>query len=215
MNPDERERLTKLKDTFARGVLVHTQMPDDEARFRLGLHAGWALPVVREPGEYGRHPPWLKAVASPEEVTEMETVMVWLAWLRRRPDEGVPAVRRIIGWATGIPMSVLGWRERVSARTIDNRIDRSVGKVLREFFAVPVAVETVEEAPERRRDPNSAEIPAKGAPERAASFASSPDSLLPGKVFIAGIGMMQHGKPYDPLGDAVRRAAARQRRRRA
>lgn len=206
MKLDDRDRLTKLKLTVARGLLVYSRMPDVDARFRAGLRVGWALPVVREAGEYGYHAVWLKAVASPGEITEMEAVMGWLAWLKRQPEEGDEAVRRIIGWAIGTPMSVLGWRERVSSRTIDNRIDRSLSKVLLEFQAITVDVGTVEERPERSpRITSFTERPTKAA---------SPDSLQPSMVFIDGIGMMFHGERYDPEGDAVRRAAAHRRRRR-
>lgn len=217
MNHDDRERLTKLKLKFAAGLLVYARMPDVDARFRAGLSNGWALPVIREAGaagEYGRHPPWLKPVASPQEITEMEAVMDWMAWIRRQPYEGDVAIRRIIGWATGTPMSVLGWRERCSERTIANRIDRSVAAVLREFFAVSVDVETVEELPERRAPVTSfTEPPARGAGPGPATV-GAPDSLLPGKIWIAGVGMMFRGERYDPEGDAVRRAAAHQRQRR-
>jgi hypothetical protein len=79
------------------------------------------------------------------DISHMEIVMEWLAWLRR--EEGDLALRRVIGWARGTPLYVLAHRERRCTRTIENRIDRSMAAILSEFLAVRIAIPVVDEAP--------------------------------------------------------------------
>src|ERR1700730_376830 len=174
MKHDARDRITELREKFVRALKVFARMPDPDGRFRTGLRGGaWPFQTMREPGEYGWHPTWLKEVASPAEITAMDEVLGWLAWLRRLPGEGDGAVRRIIGWATDVPMAVLAWRERCSVRTIFSRIDKSMAKVLREFHAIAVEVAEVEEPPERHDRITSFTA------EKPAVRVESPDSLLP------------------------------------
>jgi hypothetical protein len=59
---------------------------------------------------------------------EVAIVFEWLDRIRRV--DGDLAVRRIIGWAAHTPMRVLGKRELCSGRTVANRIDRSLAKLL-------------------------------------------------------------------------------------
>jgi hypothetical protein len=79
------------------------------------------------------------------DVSRMEIVMEWLAWLRR--EEGDLALRRVIGWARGTPLYVLAHGERRCTRTIENRIDHSMAAILREFLAVKIAIPVVDEMP--------------------------------------------------------------------
>src|ERR1700730_8815938 len=118
------QRLVAFKKKVREAVLVYARMPDSDIRFRRRLRANWIFSVVYEQSEHGARydPPWLKHVASPREITEMEAVMGWLAWLRRQPQEGEVAVKRIIGWATGTPLTTIAWREHRSERTVRSRI---------------------------------------------------------------------------------------------
>jgi hypothetical protein len=203
---DGQLRLANLKRKVREALLVYVRMPDIDAKFRAALRGKWGFSVVHDPGEsYGYNSPWLKHTASPEEVTEMEMVMTWLAWLRRQPGEGDLAVRRIIGWATGTPLTTLAWREHRCERTIKTRIDRSLARILREFLSAVVKVEVVDEPPERRE-----RITYFG--EKVA-MAGAPDSLEPGKVWIDSVGFMFRGRRFDPEGKAIEQAARRRRGR--
>jgi hypothetical protein len=204
---DGRSRLISMRDTVVRGLVIFSRIADPDAKFRAGLRGSWGFSVVNEAIEsYGYNSPWLKHVASPAEITEMEVVLEWIGWLRREPTEGEGAVKRIIAWASGTPMRVLSWREQCSERTIFNRIDSSISKILLEFEAIAVEVENLDEPPvEERRPTCFTERPSK---------AGSPDSLEPGKVWIAGVGFMFRGARYDPYGKALDRMSRRQLRAR-
>jgi hypothetical protein len=208
---DARERFADFKRGLREALLVYARMPDVDAKFRAGLRGKWGFSVVYERSEHGERydSPWLKHVASPMEITEMEQAMEWLAWLRRQPKEGDAAVRRIIGWATGTPMTTLAWREHRCERTIKGRIDRSIALIFKELLSVIVVVEEVEDEPVEARITHFGE---------RASRSGSPDSLEPGKIWIADSGpqggyFMVNGERYDPEGAAVARMAARRRRR--
>jgi hypothetical protein len=191
---EARQRFLEVKAKICNAWAVLARMPDPDARFRRGLGGGWIFPFVRDPGEsYGWHPPWLKAVSAPEEISEMEIVMEWMAWLRRQPLEGDRALKRIIGWAAGIPMAVLAAREHCTARTINNRINGSLAKIMLNFFATAVVIDPVRDEPRRQRITSFTQRP---------STAAAPDSLEPGKVFVGGRFYFR-GVPYDPEGDAL------------
>jgi hypothetical protein len=136
LNGDGRRMLNSLKQAVRDAWLVFARLPDVDARFRMGLRSGWTLPVVNAASDaYG----YASASArdeypSPRDISRMEIVMEWLAWLRR--EEGDLALRRVIGWARGTPLYVLAHGERRCTRTIENRIDRSMAAILREFLAV-------------------------------------------------------------------------------
>jgi Domain of unknown function (DUF6362) len=158
-----------------------------DARFRRGLRSGWTLPVVNAASDaYGYSSATARdAYPSPRDISRMEIVMEWLAWLRR--EEGDLALRRVIGWARGTPLYVLAHGERRCARTIENRIDRSMAAILKKFLAVELALPVMDEAP--------AVMP------RITSFterpsADAPPEVEPGKVYIAGVGFMYRGARY-------------------
>ena len=190
VNGDGRRMLDSLKQAVRDAWLVFARLPDADARFRQGLRAGWILPVVNAASDaYGYsnargrvgHP-------SPLDIARAEIVMGWLAWLRR--EEGDLALRRVIGWARGVPpMYVLAHRERRCTRTIMNRIDRSMTAILREFLAVSIDIPVVDEAP--------AVLPRiTGFTAGRPSAADVPSEVEPGRVFIAGVGFMCRGVRY-------------------
>lgn len=114
-------------------------------------------------------------------ISQMDVVLPWLAWVRR--EEGDAAIRRIIGWAMGVAGWRLGQREKCSERTIQNRIDRSVCAIIRQFAGVEVDVERVDE-------------PYKGA-TYAMVFERPTGTDAPvviRKVYVGGIGMVKGGK---------------------
>jgi hypothetical protein len=213
MNPsDAHELFADFKRDLREALLVYARMPDVDAKFRAGLRGKWAFSVVYERMEHGERydAPWLKHVASPKEITKMETAMGWLAWLRRQPKEGDQAVRRIISWATGTPMTTLAWREHRCERTIQTRIDRSIALIFKEFLAVIVVVDEVADEPVARGG-----ITHFG--EKAAR-SGAPDSIEPGKIWIADSGpqggyFMEHGERCDRERRAVARMSAKRQRR--
>jgi hypothetical protein len=98
------------------------------------------------------------------------------------------SIKRLAAWSLGVAVWKMAQRERCSERTIHNRIDRSIAKVLAEFYSESVDVEIINEPeflPERIRGfTQKPEKPSAGPLEDA------------GKVFIAGIGFMFRGKSY-------------------
>jgi hypothetical protein len=114
-------------------------------------------------------------------ISQMEVVLPWLAWVRR--EEGDMAIRRIIGWAMGAALWRLGQREKCSERTVQNRIDRSICAVIRQYAGANVAVERIEE-------------PYKGA--TYAMVFERPEGrdapVLIQKVYVGGLGMMRGGR---------------------
>jgi hypothetical protein len=207
-----RQRFDEIKIKVRNAWIVFARLPDPDARFRHGLGGGWIFPVVRDPGEsYGWQPPWLKAVSTPKEVSEMETVMEWMAWLRRQ--EGDVALSRLRGWAAGMPISALASREQCSAHTVRNRIDCSLAKIMLAFFSMVAVIDPVrDEEPRRRQRITSFTQPPVRSAGVGPSTADAPDSLEPGKVFVGGRFYFR-GAPYDPEGDALRKLQSCGRRR--
>lgn len=209
---DARQRFEETKAKVRAAWVVFARIPDLDARFRRGLRGGWIFPIVRDAGEsYGWNPPWLRPVASPKEMTEMETVLEWMAWLRRQTGEGDLAIRRIMRWATGTPTMAIAAGEGCTAHTIRNRIDCGIAKVMREFEGVAFVVAA---------DPAPEDFPGRRAHDVILSkkppvISDAPDSLLPGKVYIDqdGFGLMFHGARYDSDGGAIDRMRARGKRR--
>jgi Domain of unknown function (DUF6362) len=187
LNGDGRRMLNSLKQAVRDAWLVFARLPDVDARFRMGLRSGWTLPVVNAASDaYGYASASARAeYPSPRDISRMEIVMEWLAWLRR--EEGDLALRRVIGWARGTPL-VLAHGERRCTRTIENRIDRSMAAILREFLAVRIAIPVVDEAP--------AVLPRITSFTERPSAADVPPEAEPGKVYIAGIGFMYRGARY-------------------
>ena len=189
INNDARQMLAALKQEVRDAWLVFARLPDVDARFRMGLRSGWTLPVVSAASDaYGYSDASARAeYPSPRDISRMEIVMGWLAWLRR--EEGDLALKRIIGWARGTPLYVLAHRERRCTRTIENQIDRSMAAILREFLAVSIDIPVVDEAP--------AVLPRiTGFTAARPSAADVPSEVEPGKVYIAGIGFMYRGAQY-------------------
>jgi hypothetical protein len=197
-----RRCFAEVKAKVRNAWIVFARLPDSDARFRQGLRGGWIFPVVRDPGEsYGWQPPWLKAVSTPKEISEMETVMEWMAWLRRF--EGDVALRRVMGWAAGMPMLVLASREQCSARTIANRINRSLAKIMLEFLSVVAVIDPMgDDKPKKRRQriTSFTQPPARSSGS-GPSTADAPDFLEPGKVYVGGdfISVARHMIPRKGL----------------
>lgn len=139
------DALAAIKNIVRRAIMTLLTLRDPDHRYQRQYHgSAWLFPVVNTAQEsygyarYGFEP-------TPHDISQMEIVAGWLAWLKRTEGEG--AIRRIISWTLGVPTWRIGSRERCSERTIRNRIDRSIVAIIRQFAAVDLAVEEVEEQP--------------------------------------------------------------------
>ncbi len=128
---DPKSMLSSLREVVRRAWQTLSVLRDPDLRFfRRG---GWLFSVVHDVNQaYGYSSAKARAFQpSPEDVSRMEIVMGWMAWLRRA--EGELALKRIIGWSMGVPLWQMARREGCSERTITNRIDRSLNAVLKAF----------------------------------------------------------------------------------
>jgi hypothetical protein len=184
--------VSSLKETIQEAWITLSRLPDPDARFRRGLGFGWILPTINDARDaYGSAPASENAKASPEKISEAEVVFEWLAWLRREepPEGGEYAIKRIGAWALGTPIWRMAQSERCSEKTIHNRIDRSVAKIVATFVA---------------DQDDQVEVAAiyEPQPKPILTFTPPPGRIMAGpledagKVFIAGIGMMFRGKRY-------------------
>lgn len=181
---DARTMLAGLKEVVKRALWTLAAIRDPDARFRYQGTA-WGFDVVQTMQEaYGYSKPRVRSFApSPEDVSQMEIVAVWLAWIRRTGGEN--DLRRIIGWAMAVPTWRLAQREACSEKTILNRIDRSLNSILKEFGNMDAGVERIEE--KRVFAGCSFNL------ERPSIWDAVAD---PSKVYVAGVGWMKNGKKW-------------------
>jgi hypothetical protein len=194
------DALANVKAMVRAAWVLLSRLPERDARFRRALCSGWSLPIVHDAADaYGYHRP--QVAASPREMTDMETVMGWMSWLLFA--EGKLAVKRIIGWATGVSWRELAIREGCARRTVQYRMDRSFAAILAAFFDQVVHVEM--EAPHQRTRGIRAFAPSRGPLEERETM---PDA---GKVFIGGEGFRFHGKPFRAASEASEKVCRNRR----
>jgi hypothetical protein len=176
------ELLIAMREIVRYAVMTLNALRDPDARY-----LGWSRlpqPLIRDVAEaYGYSSAAVRRFhPTPQEVAQMEVVLPWLAWLRR--EEGEVAVRRILAWALGVTLWRLGQREDCSDRTILNRIDRSVAKIIRRFAGPDIPVEIIEE-------------PFKGA-VYAMIWEKSPGPVMGEvtlmRIYVGGKGMWKAGR---------------------
>lgn len=193
---ESKKLLSALRSMVSRAWQTMAQARDPDGRF-LGMAGSWPFAVVHDFNEaYGYSSAKVRRFTpTAKDVSDAELVMTWMAWLRR--EEGDDAIRRIMAWSLGVPTWMLGQRERCSERTILNRIDRSLARVLAQFMAADPEIETVEELDSAKPtivgtapEPRALELP-PGMSVVAIS------GIEPGKVFITGLGYMFRGKPWN------------------
>jgi hypothetical protein len=178
--------LASLREVVRRAWQTLSVLRDPDLHyFKRG---GWLFSVVHDMNQaYGYSSTQTRAFRPTSlDVSRMETVMGWMAWLRRT--EGELAIKRLIGWSMGLPLWQMARRENCSERTIVNRIDRSLNAVLKEFGDLDAAPVPIEE-----------ELPRTGGlrahlEERPTEVTAG--TLQPGKVWIDGIGWMFKGRPW-------------------
>lgn len=115
------------------------------------------------------------------EISQMEIVLPWLAWLQRSHGRG--EARRFIAWSMGVPLWRLAKREGCSDRTVTNRIDKSVSLMIERFIGASIDVEIVDE------------------PYRSTPYAMVFDRPLAigdpvqiRKVYVGGVGFVKGGR---------------------
>ena len=185
--PDAKAMLAALREVVRRAWRTLATLGDPDLHFfRRG---GWLFDVVHDVSQaYGYSSPRTRGFRpTSQDVSRMEIVMYWMAWLRR--SEGELALKRIIGWSMGVPSWQMARREGCSERTIANRTDRSLNAVLKAFGDIDAVPPLVEEAPqpvERLRSHRE---------ERPTALQAG--TLQPGKLWIDGIGWMFEGKRWE------------------
>lgn len=136
------ECFATVKEIIRRAIVTLWTLKDPDRKYLAARSSSWLLSVVRERSEsygwatYGFEP-------TPHDISQMEIVAGWLAWLRRT--EGEQSLRRLIAWTLGVQTWRIGQREKCSERTIRNRMDRSVAAIIRQFAAADLSVEIVED----------------------------------------------------------------------
>jgi hypothetical protein len=183
LNGSSRTMLAALKAAIRNGVLVMQAMDDLDYKYRRPLTSTWRISAPDDPNTaYAYTELKLRFVPSPRDITRAEYVDGWLVWLRG--EEGKAGAHRVWHWARGAPTWLQAQRERVSEKTIVNRIDRSMAKILREFLCTEAEVGIVEEP----------------ADDPVLSFHAEHTSDITGaigghaKVFIDGVGYMRDGR---------------------
>ena len=134
----------QLRELIRRAILTHNAIKDREAAWL--TYRSW-FPVVNEATEsYGYNQAVIKFVPSAADVSLMEEVFDWLAWVRW--ECGELALWRLWRFATGIPTLQLAERENCTERTIRNRVDRTLSDIVRQFGGVSISVQTVVDSKE-------------------------------------------------------------------
>lgn len=143
--PDEEiaaDVLSVMKAIVRRAIMTLWTLKDPDRRYLTPRSSSWLLSIVRERSEsYG----WANYGFEPtaHDISQMEIVAGWLAWLRRT--DGEQALRRLIAWTLGVQTWKIGQRERCSERTIRNRIDRSITAIVQKFAGADISVEIIED----------------------------------------------------------------------
>lgn len=177
---------------------THAAIRDPDARY-LATRSGWLMEVVHSASEaYGYAPPRVRLwQPTPADISAMDIVLSWMAWLRRCEGEG--AVRRIMAWALSVPLWRLAQREQCSERTVLRRIDRSLARVMTALGEAAPAVPDGDE-------------PLPG-PVMAICVPSLPridGAAVPGLVHVEGRGRYRNGRRIEDGQDvALRRAKIR------
>jgi hypothetical protein len=183
LNGASRPMLHALREAIRQGVLVMQAMDDLDYKYRRPLTSTWRISAPDDPNTaYAYTELRLRFVPSPRDITRAEIVDSWLVWLHTA--EGKRGTHRIFHWARGAPQWLLAQRENCSERTIVNRIDRSMAKILDEFLETEIEVGHVEEPADK--------------PVHAfhGEHVSEVTGAIGGhaKVWIDGVGFMRDGR---------------------
>lgn len=134
-----KEAVRAVKEIIRRAILTFHALPDPQSHFHY-QGSTWAGDYI---DDYGKEyvPLFFKPTA--HDVDQALVVLPWLKYLGEK--EGRRSVLRLVAWCHGISNHKQGERENVSAKTIINRVDRSVSEIIAKFFGVSCTIEVVEE----------------------------------------------------------------------
>lgn len=179
------ELLTGMREIIRYAVMTLGALPDPDGRYRRGLASYWPGIVHQVNEAYGYSSAWVQRFRpTPQHIDQMWVVMPWLSWIRR--EEGQEALDRIHFWALGGGnRKKLAEMEDCSPRTIANRIDRSIARLIFHLHGVDIPVERLEEK-------------YKGV-AYAMVWGERPNGditteIAPRKVYIGGKGLWKEGK---------------------
>lgn len=199
------DTLVRLKLAVQAAWEAMASMPDVDARFRKGAQGCWpttatewtdelAQAELTEGERRDRQATANRVVtrATPQQISHMEIVMQWMAWLRRQPRKdggGDAALKRIISWSMGASYQAIAWRERCSKNTIPYRLNKSLAAIVWEFQLTPTFAIVLNSVPQSDvlAEVEPSEPPRHGlafAPPRGTS--ESGTVLRQGKAFISG-----------------------------
>jgi hypothetical protein len=175
----DKNLLPALKEAIRQSIVVLNALPRSDASW-LALGSAWAGANDDPALAYGYAETVIRITPTAREISQAEIVFDWLSWLGAQDGSAVPRLKR---WAKGLPLWQIADIERCSERTVANRIDRSVAKILREFGDTDVKIEIVEE-PRRKHDYRLG----FAAPD---PVDTDETSLRGARVYIGGVGWMR------------------------
>lgn len=184
-NITSHEAIVAVREIIRRAFLTFKSLPDPEASFRYQGQA-WADSVS---DDYGKAYTYIYYRPTAYEIDQALEILPWMKYLVEV--DGERAVKRIEAWSYGISTKLQAERERVSEKTIMNRIDRSVSLIIARFFGMACTVEVLNE-PYKETDFalswRSDEWALKAGVEKSARVQT---------VYIHGKGLMRNGKRWD------------------
>lgn len=176
---DAKTMLVALKEAIRRAIVVLNALGSSDQRY-LALGSAWSGANDDPTLAYGYSEIVVRIQPTAREISQAEIVAEWLSWLGARD---ATAVKRLTRWARGMQLWLMADLERVSPRTVTNRIDRSVALILKEFGGLDAGVVRLEEPHQRRPYALGFAAPDPINAETA--------GLPPGRVFISGVGWMR------------------------
>lgn len=180
MNEDHKVLIASLREAICRAIHTLWALRDPDHRY-LAKGSAWLFDIKSEWINYGQRK-W-PYEPLPKDISRMEIAAVWLAWLRRT--QGEDSLRRIIGYALGVPTWKLAWREKCTERTILYRMERSYAAILAEYGDIRVELDPVDEKARGRGRWFIVEKPA------GASVGTHSGHPL---AYVHGVGQVQNGR---------------------
>jgi hypothetical protein len=188
VDPTAKQFHAALKGVIKRAIIVLDALGDSEMRFQ-GTGQVWNRAINDASMAYGYSEANVRFVPTAREIAQAEIVADWLTWL------GVNhgGVRLLVLWAHDEPFWRMADREGCSARTVHNRIDRSVAAILKKFGGLDADIPEIEEVEavtaSRFTLRGARPVTMEGTQPLSRSAIDQHD-----KVWIDGVGFMKKGR---------------------
>lgn len=173
-----------VREIIRRAILTFEALPDPQRHMR---YQGQSWAGQWKGDLYADEQTRVRYVPSAHEIDQAYVALPWLQWLGHT--HGSAAVKRLVNWCYGKSNTDQGRREKVSAKTIQNRIDRDVAAIIAKFFGANCDVRVVEE-PWRETDF------ALEWRDRTGAWPTSGEIKIM-TVYVHGKGLMRNGKPWN------------------